>query len=159
MSVALLNTDEVTVAEPLAASGGAVYGARPVFGGASRVPRAAGTWHSQRVRASAEESMVAVPPLQEGVDIDQQQVALRHLGQLDARRSGKSRAPFCQHAGLSLPLLLALTDSAGVTWFCCCACERVVNMIASAGQGRRTSQTRSLCPAALCCVSRLVAQS
>jgi len=65
MSVALLNTDEVTVAEPLAASGGAVYGARPVFGGASRVPRAAGTWHSQRVRASAEESMVAVPPLQE----------------------------------------------------------------------------------------------
>ena len=65
MSVALLNTDEVTVAESLAASGGAVYGARPVFGGAGRVPRAAGTWHSQRVRASAEESRVAVPPLQE----------------------------------------------------------------------------------------------
>ena len=60
----MLNTDEVTVAQPLTASGGGVYGARAVFGG-GRGPRDPGTWHQQRVHASADEAMLSVPPLQD----------------------------------------------------------------------------------------------
>jgi len=62
-AVALLNTDEVTVAQPLAASGGGVYGARAVFG--QKGPRGVGTWHAQRVHASADEALLSVPPLQD----------------------------------------------------------------------------------------------
>ncbi len=62
-AVALLNTEEVTVAQPIVASGG-VYGARDLFGGRRR-PRDAGTWHAQRVHASTDETMLSVPPLQD----------------------------------------------------------------------------------------------
>ena len=59
----MLNTDEVTVAQPLTAGGGGVYGASAVFGG-GRGPRDPGTWHQQRVHASADEALLSVPPLQ-----------------------------------------------------------------------------------------------
>ena len=62
-AVALLNTEEVTVAQPIAASGG-VYGAREIFGGRRR-PREAGTWHAQRLHVSADDALLSVPPLQD----------------------------------------------------------------------------------------------